>query len=67
MDNAPSETTPTGCSRPPRRRHYAASPRSLRYWNALGLLDAEKTPGGPQALPGVRSALSAAGPREAAA
>lgn len=22
------------------------SPRSLRYWNALGLLAAEKTPGG---------------------
>jgi len=22
------------------------SPRSLRYWNACGLLDAEKTPGG---------------------
>lgn len=22
------------------------SPRSLRYWNTLGLLDAEKTPGG---------------------
>jgi len=22
------------------------SPRSLRYWNSLGLLDAEKTPGG---------------------
>lgn len=22
------------------------SPRSLRYWNALGILDAEKTPGG---------------------
>ena len=22
------------------------SPRSLRYWNDLGLLDAEKTPGG---------------------
>lgn len=22
------------------------SPRSLRYWNDLGILDAEKTPGG---------------------
>ena len=43
------------------------SPRSLRYWNSLGILDAEKTPGGHRRYRESKILALGASPAEAAA